>query len=105
MSEASERSNHDAPEMADVHEWHIRRLIAAWALALLMALAVAIWVPIDIRASWTVLAIGVSALLTFALQLGTAQKVGFITRVSFSVAGCVVIIAVVDAISFVVAAR
>lgn len=91
-------------EMPTAHEWHIGRLVAAWVIALAMSLAVAIWVPPESRASWTVLAIGLAALVTFALQLGTAEKVGFITRVSMSVAGCVVIIGTVDAISFVVGA-
>ena len=38
----------------------------------------------------------------FALQLGTAQREGFITRTSFSVAGSVLIIAVIDVIGLLV---
>ena len=43
-----------------------------------------------------------TTLVTFALQLGTAQREGFITRTSFSVAGSVLIIAVIDVIGLLV---
>ena len=56
------------------------------------------------RFSWLVLAVGVSTLITFALQLGTAERVGFITRVAFSVAGSVVIIAIVDVVGLITGA-
>ncbi|MFT4232014.1 MAG: hypothetical protein QM606_04450 [Leucobacter sp.] len=88
----------DAPEMPTVHSWHIPRLVAAWAVAAVIGLLVTLLVRGEDRFSWLAFAIGASALVTFALQLGTAQREGFITRVSFSVAGSVVVIAVIDAI-------
>src|SRR5690554_3904397 len=76
-----------APEMSTVQSWHVPRLIAAWAAALVMGVLVTVLVTGPERFSWLALAVGVSTLITFALQLGTAERVGFITRVAFSVAG------------------
>ena len=88
--------------MPNVQAWHIPRLIVAWVSAMVMGVLVTIFVPEDARFSWLVLAVGVSTLITFALQLGTAERVGFITRVAFSVAGSVVIIAVIDIVGLLV---
>ena len=88
----------DAPEMRDVHSWHFPRLIIAWFLTAVIGLLVTLLVPTEDRFPWLVFAIGASTLVTFALQLGTAQRVGFITRVAFSVAGSVLVIAIIDVI-------
>lgn len=84
------------PEMPDAHSWHIPRLVIAWAVAAIIGVLVTIFVPSEDRFSWLVFAVGASTLVTFALQLGTAQRVGFITRVAFSVAGSVLVIAAID---------
>lgn len=76
--------------------WHVPRLIAAWVVAAVFGVLVVLLVSEENRFSWLALAIGLSTLVTFALQLGTAQREGFITRTSFSVAGSVVIIAIID---------
>lgn len=80
------------------HPWHVPRLITAWAVAAVFGVMVTLWVPGEARFQWLALAVGVSTLVTFALQLGTAQRVGFISRTSFSVAGSVVVIAIIDGI-------
>ena len=85
--------------MPDVQSWHVPRLVTAWVVAAVFGVLVTVFVEPDQRFAWLVLAIGVSTLVTFALQLGTAQREGFITRLSFSVAGAVLIIALVDLIS------
>ncbi|MGW9022345.1 hypothetical protein ACWGOE_12760 [Leucobacter chromiiresistens] len=92
----------EAAETREAHSWHVPRLIAAWAAAAVMGVLVTLLTADDDRFSWLVLAVGVSTLITFALQLGTAQREGFITRVSFSVAGSVVIIAIIDVIGLIV---
>ncbi|TDP95647.1 hypothetical protein EDF62_0340 [Leucobacter luti] len=86
----------DAPEMPDAHSWHIPRLLIAWAVAAIIGTLVSILVPHEDRFAWLAFAVGASTLVTFGLQLGTAQRVGFITRVAFSVAGSVLVIAVID---------
>lgn len=86
------------PVKLDAHPWHVPRLVAAWAVAAVIGVLVTVLVPSGERFPWLALAIGVSTLVTFGLQLGTAQRVGFITRTSFSVAGSVLVIAVIDGV-------
>lgn len=88
--------------MPNVQAWHIPRLVTAWAAALVMGVLVTVLVPDEERFSWLVLAVGVSTLVSFALQLGTAERVGFITRLAFSVAGSVVIIALIDIVGLLI---
>lgn len=75
--------------------WHLPRLIIAWGVAAVFGVLVSIFVE-EARFQSLALAVGVSTLVTFALQLGTAQREGFISRLSFSIAGSVVVIAVID---------
>lgn len=84
------------PDLNDVHSWHLARLIVAWAFAMVAGVLVTLLAPEQQRFSWLALVVGISVLVTFALQLGTAQREGFITRTAFSVAGSVVVIAAVD---------
>ncbi len=79
--------------------WHVGRLIFAWALAAVIGIVITIYAE-DARFSWLVLAVGVSVLISFALQLGTAGRAGFITRLAFSIAGSVLVIAVIDVVVF-----
>lgn len=92
----------DVPEMPTAHSWHIPRLILAWAVAAVIGVLVTIFVSGEARFSWLAFAIGVSTLVTFGLQIGTAQREGFITRVAFSVAGSVLVIAVIDVIGLLI---
>ena len=78
------------------HPWHVGRLVTAWVIAAVFGLLVVLLTEGEARFLWLALAAGLSVLVTFALQIGTAQREGFITRSSFSVAGCVVIIAAID---------
>lgn len=76
--------------------WHIGRMVTAWGAAAALGVLVTVFVSGEARFQWLVLTVGLSALITFALQLGTAQREGFIVRTSFSIAGSVVIIAIID---------
>ena len=91
-----------ASEMPDLQSWHLPRLITAWGVAVVVGVLVTILVPSEQRFAWLAFAVGLSTLVTFALQLGTAESTGFITRTSFSVAGSVVIIAVIDVVGLIV---
>lgn len=71
-------------------------MAAAWLVAVVFGVLVTLLTGGEDRFRWLVLAVGLSTLVTFALQLSTAQREGFITRTAFSVAGSVVIIAVID---------
>lgn len=99
----SERENHDTRETPDVQDRHLPRIVTAWVVAAVMGGLVTVFVHGEERFSWLVLAIGLSTLVTFGLQLGTAQRVGFITRIALSVGGSVLVIAVTDLIGMLVA--
>ena len=81
--------------------WHIGRLICAWVLAMIIGIVITVFAD-ETRMPWLVLAVGISVLISFALQLGTAQREGFITRLSFSIAGSVVVIAVIDVVGMLI---
>ena len=98
----TESQTEEPREMPDVHSWHVPRLLTAWAVAAIIGTLVTILVPNEDRFAWLVFAIGASTLVTFGLQLGTAQREGFITRVAFSVAGSVLVIGVIDVIGLLV---
>ncbi|UOR00810.1 hypothetical protein MUN77_11695 [Leucobacter allii] len=98
MTGVTEPSDLPEREMRDVQSWHVPRLIIAWAVAAVIGVLVTVFAEREVRFSWLVLAIGISTLVTFGLQIGTAQRDGFITRVAFSVAGSVLVILVVDVV-------
>lgn len=85
-------------ETASAHPWHIGRLATAWAIAVLIGVFVAFVMQGETRFQGLVFATGLSVVVTFLLQISTAQRDGFIARTSFSVAGSVLIIAVIDAV-------
>lgn len=82
-------------EPREAMNWHVPRLIIAWAVAAVIGVLVTVFTD-AVRFEWLALAVGVATLVSFALQLGTAQREGFISRLSFSIAGSVVIIAIID---------
>ncbi|WP_449277587.1 hypothetical protein [Leucobacter sp. GX24907] len=90
------------PDLNDVHSWHLPRLIIAWTVAMVAGILVTVLAPEAQRFSWLALVVGFSVLVTFALQLGTAQREGFITRTAFSVAGSVVVIAAIDVVGLLI---
>lgn len=87
------------------HTWHLPRLFIAWIFTALLSIAVISFAPIEQRFEWLAVAVAVSTLLAFVLQLGTAQRVGFITRLSFSVVGSAIIIALIEGIAFLFGSR
>lgn len=76
--------------------WFLARLLTAWAFALVAGILVVTLVPLAQRPEWLVAAVGLSVVVTFVLQLGTSRREGFITRLSFSIAGSTVIILLAD---------
>ncbi|MFV0434736.1 MAG: hypothetical protein ACK5LO_12230 [Leucobacter sp.] len=88
-----------ASDTVETFPWHPGRMVAVWVVAAVIGVLVTLLVPAEHRAAWLVFAIGVTTLITFGLQIGTAQREGFITRVSYSVGGAVIVIAVIEVIS------
>lgn len=86
----------EAPE----HYWHVPRLLIAWVATAIAAALVVLFIDWDAgRADWLTVVIAGGTLLTFALQLGTAQRQGFIARTALSVGGAVLIVAVTAGLS------
>lgn len=81
--------------------WHIGRLLIAWGVAAAIGVLVTVLADPEKRFQWLALAVGLSTIVTFALQLGTAQREGFISRLSFSIAGSVLVIGVIDVVGIV----
>lgn len=89
----------------DPQPWHIPRLITAWVIAILTSLAIVFFAPQGATAEWFVVGVAFSVIVTFVLQLGTAQRQGFITRVSFSVVGSIFLTGTVGLCAFLLGAR
>lgn len=95
--------NEPAVPVSPVDKWHFGRMFFAWGFAAVCGILVSVFAPEALRFEWLALAVGASVLVTFALQLGTAQREGFITRTAFSVAGATVIIALIDIVGLIIA--
>lgn len=75
-----------------------------WILALVSAIAVLIWAPVELREEWLVFVIGFNLIASFILQIGTAQREGFITRLSYAAAGAALLIGLTWLVAFIAGA-
>ncbi len=75
-----------------------RGILAVWAVALVGAVLVFVFVPHELRFTWLSLTLAVCILMTFVMQLLTHQKVGFIDRLSISSVGVLGILTVAAAV-------
>ncbi|GAA3597724.1 hypothetical protein GCM10022198_22380 [Klugiella xanthotipulae] len=83
--------------------WHLSRMVIVWVVAALASAAVSVWVSDGLRFEWLLFVLAGATLLTFGLQLGTAQKRGFIDRTALSVAGAFIVVALFSALGPLVA--
>lgn len=95
----------ESPSAADStppeHYWHVPRLLIAWLLTLFAALLVSVLFSWQHgRMEWFAVVIAGGTLATFGLQLGTAQRQGFIARTALSVGGAVFVVILVAAITY-----
>lgn len=72
-------------------------VVAVWAVALVAAVAIGIFVSEEWRVQWLLVGFGGAILLSFALQLWYGQTAGFIFRTAASVLGALLVLAVVSA--------
>ncbi|MFC4222976.1 hypothetical protein [Lysinibacter cavernae] len=93
----------DSTPDSDANYWHWPRLIIVWAITIIAAAVVSLQVASSMRFEWLLFVLAGATLLTFGLQLGTAQRRGFIDRTAMSVAGSFVIVAVFSAVAVLVA--
>ncbi len=83
--------------------WHWPRMIVAWVATIVASAIVSTAVDAHLRFDWLLVVLAGATLLTFALQLGTAQRRGFIDRLAMSVAGSLLIVVVFSAVAVLVA--
>ena len=71
-------------------------IVVVWAVALLGAVAIGIFVGEDWRMPWMLVGFGGAVLLSFAVQLGYGRTDGFILRVAGSVIGALLLMGVIS---------
>lgn len=73
-------------------------VISVWAVTLVATVVVGVAAAPAQYFTWLPLVLAASLLLTFAIQLALQSKVGLVLRVSASLAGAVLILAIATAI-------
>ncbi len=81
-----------APEDSQRNYWHWPRLAVVWGAALSASIAVSLSAGESMLLAWMLAIVATATLATFALQLGTGQREGFIDRTAASVSGALVIV-------------
>jgi len=76
------------------HRWTVAPI---WLLALVLAALVVVFAG-PAFLTWSAVALGAIVLVTFAVQLSLQQKEGFVIRLSASLAGAALIIAIAGVI-------
>lgn len=72
-------------------------IVAVWIAATVAGVAIGIFVPVDWRAAWLVLALAGSLILSFAVQLWYGRSQRFIQRVAAGVLGALLVLGVISA--------
>lgn len=72
-------------------------IIAVWVAAVVIAVAIGIFVPPEWRAQWLILGVGGCLLLSFGVQLWSGRSQGFTERVAASVLGSLVVMGLISA--------
>jgi hypothetical protein len=73
-------------------------VVPVWAMCLIAAVVIGVASPASDYFVWLPIALAAAVLVTFAIQLSTLTKEGFVNRVMASVAGGAVILAVATAV-------
>ncbi|WP_345751997.1 hypothetical protein [Microbacterium rhizophilus] len=78
-------------------------IAATWIFALLVAVAIAMFVPVDVRFRWFGLAGGGALIFAFVAHLVDGRASGFIFRVSVAALGGITILGIVALVTVVAA--
>lgn len=90
-------NNGGMPEPALAPRSPFTGVVIVWSAALVAAIAIGIFVPMDWRLQWLIVGFGGAVLLSFALQLWYGQTKGFIFRTAASVTGALLLLGTVSA--------
>jgi len=91
------RNNGDMSEPALAPRSPLGGVVIVWGAALIAAICIGIFVPMQWRVQWLIVGFGGAVLLSFALQLWYGQTKGFIFRTAASVTGALLLLGVVSA--------
>ncbi len=69
-------------------------VLPVWAAAVVAAVIIGVASPAEQYFTWISVALAAAVILTFAVQLSTLTKVGFVDRVMASVGGSVLILGI-----------
>lgn len=72
-------------------------VVAVWITAALVAIAIGVFVPSNLRAAWLVVGLGCCLVLAFAIQLFYGRSKGFIDRVAGSLLGALLVMGLISA--------
>ena len=72
--------------------WHWKTIATVWVLAIAGAILTAILATDGSEISWIGLTLAVCTLVTLGLQIATRTKEGYVTRVTMSITGAIVIL-------------
>ena len=78
------------------HRWSV---VAAWAVAAVAAVAVVAAVPRPLAPMTLVLVLALSVVVSFALQLVVADRVGLVSRLTSSACGCALVVGAVGVVA------
>jgi hypothetical protein len=73
--------------------WQRWSVFAVWLLAIVGALAVAVFAP-GAHLTWLPIVLASTILVTFAIQLGIQRTEGYVERATASICGSIVVLAI-----------
>jgi uncharacterized membrane protein len=73
--------------------WQWRSIVVVWVLALAGVIVIAITAEPAQSIAWIGLTAAVCTIVTLAIQIGTGRKEGYVSRVTASIVGTVVVLA------------
>ncbi|MBX3092663.1 MAG: hypothetical protein KF801_09190 [Cryobacterium sp.] len=77
-----------------IRDLEVGTVVPVWALCVVAAVIIGIASPRDEYGVWLPIALAAAVLATFAIQLSTLTREGFVNRVMASVGGAVLILGV-----------
>lgn len=78
--------------------WQWRSIATVWVVAAVFAVLIGIFSSAGQRFAWISLALAGSAIVTLVVQLGTGQVEGYVGRVTASIVGAAIVLAVATGI-------
>jgi hypothetical protein len=77
--------------------WELRSILPVWLAAVVSAILVGLYAA-DAAFTWLPVVMAIMVLLTFVIQLALRRKEGLVLRVTFSIGGALVVLALATGI-------